>query len=85
MGLIHYERGDCIIFVKDWDPGFAPDDPFYIEPVPKGTRGRVVDVGPNKLRLQLADKEIWPQPVTIWFEGAFPDAIEGTKCIAHQA
>ena len=74
---IHFRVGDLVEFDGDWDPGFAPDDPFYQEPVPAGTRGRVTDVGTDHVRVRLDDRTRWPSPLLVWQEGRFPDPIEG--------
>ncbi|MBQ7503502.1 hypothetical protein IJT93_12475 [bacterium] len=60
-----YKSGDRIIFVKDWDPHFAADDPFYIDPVPKDSRGTVVNVGPDRVKVKMDDEATWPKPITL--------------------
>ena len=72
-----FRAGDQVEFFRDWDPGFAPDDPFYQPPVPAGTRGRVVDVGQDHVRVRLEDRGVWKEPLVVWQEGRFPDGIRG--------
>lgn len=73
-----FRVGDRVEFVRDCHPGLAPDDPFYQPPVDAGCVGRVMDVGPDHLRVRLDDRERWPEPVLVWQDGRFPDAIRNT-------
>ena len=73
----HFRTGDPVEFYRDWDPGFAPDDPFYREPVPAGSRGQVVDVGSDYVRVRMEDRQRWSTPLTVWQEGRFPDEVVG--------
>lgn len=83
MALIGFEKGDRVIFTKDWDPGMAPGDPFYVEPVPQGTYGVVTDTASNNIKVKLDDTEKWPKPVLLWKAGTYDDGIDnGTECIA---
>ncbi len=72
-----FRPGDPIEFHRDWDPGFAPDDPFYVPPVPAGSRGRILDVGPDHVRVRMEDRQRWESPLIVWEEGRFPDAVQG--------
>ena len=72
-----FRPGDPVEFHRDWDPGFAPDDPFYKPGVPAGERGQVVDVGPDYVRVLMEDRERWSTPLIVWEEGRFPDKIQG--------
>lgn len=60
-----YKNGDRIIFVRDWNPRFAADDPFYIEPVPKDSLGTVINVGADRVKIKMDDAETWPKPITL--------------------
>lgn len=73
--MMDYKTGDRVSFHENWDPGFAPDDPFYVQPIPQGTVGKILDIGKDHLRIRLEDTAQWPNPVIVWFEGAFPDNV----------
>jgi hypothetical protein len=80
--LHSFQKGDRIEFVKDWDPGLPPDDPFYFDPVPKGTRGVVVEASGNHVRVKFDDSQTWPKPVLIWKDGVFDDQVQdGYSCM----
>lgn len=82
MKLFSFKSGDRILFGQEYDPGFAPDDPFYAEPVPKGTQGVILDVGKNHVRVKLDDSKIWPSPILVWEDNAFDDDVRGgTSCL----
>ncbi len=72
-----FRTGDPVEFHRDWDPGFAPDDPFYKPPVPAGSRGEILEVGPDYVRVRMQDAGRWATPLIVWAEGRFPDRIPG--------
>lgn len=76
--VAEFRVGDRVEFVRDCHPGLAPDDPFYQPSVDAGNQGRVMDVGPDHLRVRLDDRERHPEPVLIWEDGRFPDAVRNT-------
>lgn len=73
----YFCKGDPVEFHRDWDPGFAPDDPFYSPPVPAGSRGEVLEVGSDYVRVRMQDVKRWARPLIVWAEGRFPDRIPG--------
>lgn len=75
--MIFFNTGDKVIFVEPYDPGFAPDDPFFIEPVPKDSKGTIIDIADNHVRVKMDDAETWPKPIIIWKDGAFSDGLKG--------
>ena len=80
--MYNFKAGDRIIFKTDWNPGYAPDDPFYIEPVPAGTLGTILDIREKYIRLKLDDSEKWPQPVPVWRDDLYDDEVQGgLSCI----
>lgn len=79
--LYNFKAGDRIIFKKDWNPGTAREDPFYIIPVPKGTIGTILDVAPKYLRVRLDDKDNWPNPILLWANIYDDDVQSGMDCI----
>jgi hypothetical protein len=64
--------GDRVVFVRPADSRQAPDDPTYQPPVPAGSRGTVVNVGTDYVRVKLDDESLWKEPVLLWQDGRFP-------------
>ena len=60
-----YKSGDRVVFIKDWDPHFAADDPFYTDPVPKDSMGTIVSTGSDRVRVKMDDAERWPVPIIL--------------------
>ena len=84
--LYHFKAGDRIIFKTAWNPGMAREDPFYVEPVPEGTLGTVLDVTPKYVRAKLDDSETWPKPVLLWKDNLYDDGVQGgLSCIGKLA
>ncbi len=77
MNLYNFKVGDRIIFKTDWDPGFAPDEVFFIEPVPAGTLGTIIDIREKCIRVRLDDKEKWPKPVSLFRDDDYNDEVQG--------
>ena len=65
-----YMSGDRIVFVKDWDPHFAADDPFYIYPIPEGSQGTIVAVGSDRVKVKMDDREMWPSVIVLRAEAS---------------
>ncbi len=84
--LYHFKSGDRIIFKSAWDPGMAREDPFYVDPVPEGAVGTVLDVNAKYVRVKMDDSERWPKPLLLWDDSRYNDNVQGgLSCIGKLA
>jgi hypothetical protein len=71
-----FSVGDRVEFVRESNPHRAADDAEGYEPVvPAGSRALVVNVGADHIRVVLEDRTISSEPLVIWSDDAFPDAV----------
>lgn len=71
LKLSDFKIGDRILFIRESNPHMAADDPFYEPAIPAGKTATVIDIKENRLRIQLDDKELYSENITIW-EDNFP-------------
>lgn len=64
----------------------AREDPFYVEPVPEGATGTVLDVSAKYIRVKMDDAERWPKPILLWDDARYDDDVQGgLSCIGKLA
>lgn len=75
--LYHFKSGDRIVFKTAWDPCMAREDPFYVDPIPEGAKGTVLDVNTKYIRVKMDDSERWPKPILLWDDRRYNDGVQG--------